>query len=69
MKPNGFRQLKTNGEKYQQNMLICSVGKLKKVAKLVELLGKIIAPYTADIIDKGAEKIDFELEDYVEDSP
>jgi hypothetical protein len=31
----------------------------------VELLGQIIAPYKAGVMDQGAEKIEFEPEDVV----
>ena len=60
-----LRQLETKGEKYQQNTLIPSVGELKKVAKLVESLGKIIAPYTAGVTENGAEKVEFAPEDVI----
>jgi hypothetical protein len=60
-----LRQLETKGEKYQRNTLIPSVGELKKVAKLVESLGQIIAPYTAGVTENGAEKVEFAPEDVI----
>jgi hypothetical protein len=60
-----LRQLETKGEKYQHNTLIPSVDELKKVANLVESLGKIIVSYTACIMDKRQEKIEFEPKDVV----
>eukprot|EP00978_Attheya_sp_CCMP212_P007077 scaffold16508_cov35-Attheya_sp.AAC.2 len=60
-----LRQLETGGKKHVQNTLIPSVGELKKVAKLVESLGKIIAPYRTGVTDKGAEKVEFEPEDVI----
>jgi hypothetical protein len=48
-----------------QKMLIPYVGKLKKAAKLVEELGKHIAPFTSGVMDKGAEKVEFEAADII----